>query len=211
MIIVEVNGKKKEIPSKYSEMKVSEFIGYWKILQKYDLEQEDDIIKRDSDEMDCTKEIVAKMLGLSNEEMLMIPYDKASEVIKIFNTMLNQSAYDGDYSGWTFVHNGESYWFPKLTLDKMTFGEYAEVKQLEAILGQDIENRFDFIPQQMAVLCRKKGEGKYDYNREEREKEFEDLTMNIVMRFAFFLSKWNNLLNKSTLISTAREQVLETK
>ena len=211
MIIVEVNGIEKHIPSKYSEMEVKEFIGYWKILQKYDLEQEDDIIKRDSDELDCTQEIVAMMLGLSQEEMMLIPYDKASEVIRIFNNMLNADSFDKDYSGWTFVHNGEGYYFPKLSLDKMTFGEYAEVKQLEVIIGKDVSNRFDFIPQQMAILCRKSGEGKNDYNREEREKEFETLTMDIVMRFAFFLSKWNILLSKSTLISMQEEVVLEKK
>ena len=195
MITVEVNKKQVKIPSKYSEIKVSEFTSYWKILQKYDLLQEEDIIKRDSDEMDCTLEIVAHMLDIKPEDVNKIPYDKAYEVIKVFNNMLERDNFKDDYSGWTFTHNGE----------------YAEVKQLEAILGKDVSNRFDFIPQQMAILCRKSGEGKNDFDREEREKEFENLTMDIVMRFAFFLSKWNLLLSKSTLISTEKAQVSERK
>ena len=211
MITVEVNKKQVKIPSKYSEIKVSEFTSYWKILQKYDLLQEEDIIKRDSDEMDCTLEIVAHMLGIKPEDVNKIPYDKAYEVIKVFNNMLERDNFKDDYSGWTFTHNGEGYYFPKLSLDKMSFGEYAEVKQLEAILGKDVSNRFDFIPQQMAILCRKSGEGKNDFDREEREKEFENLTMDIVMRFAFFLSKWNLLLSKSTLISTEVAQPSEKK
>jgi len=206
MIIIEVDNKKVKIPSKYSEITVKDFTTYWKILQKYDLLQEDDIIKRDSDEVDCTLEIVANLLGIDKKDVNRIPYDKANEVIKVFNAMLESENFKDDYDSWCFVHNGESYWFPKLSLDKMTFGEYAEVKQLETILGKDVANRFDFIPQQMAILCRKKDEGKYDYDREEREKEFNNLTMDIVMRFAFFLSKWNQILNKSILISTERGQ-----
>lgn len=209
MIIIEVDNKEVKIPSKYSEIKVKDFTSYWKILNKYDLLQEDDVIKRDSDEMDCTIEIVAHLLGVKKEEALNIPYDKANEIVTVFNNLLSKDTFSEDYSSWCFVHNGESYWFPKLSLDKMTFGEYAEVKQIEAILGQDVGNKFDFIPQQMAILCRKKGEGKYDYNREEREKEFEDLTMDTVMRFAFFLSKWNKRLSQSTLISMDKATVLE--
>jgi hypothetical protein len=201
MVIVKVDNKEVKIPSQYSDMTVKQFTDYWKILNKYDLSQEEDIIKRDSDEMDCTIEIVAKLLNIPLTEADRIPYDKAGEVINIFNNMMNNEKYDGDYSGMAFVHNGESYYFPKLSLDKMTFGEYAEVKQLEAILGQEVDNRFDFIPQQMAILCRKAGEGKNDYNRNKREKEFESLTMDIIMQFAFFLSKWNKRLSQSSLIS----------
>jgi hypothetical protein len=211
MIIVEVDGVKKEVPSSYTEMKVSDFIGYWKILHKYDLTQEDDIIKRDSDEMDCTLEIVARMLDVNPKEAIHLPYDKCNEIVGIFNNMLNREKFDADYSGWSFVHNGESYWFPKLSLDKMTFGEYAEVKQLEAIIGKDVANRFDFIPQQMAILCRRKNEKKEEVNREEREKDFESLTMDIIMRFAFFLSKWNKTLSQSTLISMANLKESEEK
>jgi hypothetical protein len=205
MIIVEVDGKEVKIPSKYSDMKVSEFTGFWKILNKYDLTQEDDIIKRDSDEMDCTIEIVAKLLNIPLTEADNIPYDKASEVINIFNNMMNNEKYDDDYSGQAFVHNGESYYFPKMSLDKMTFGEYAEVKQIEVILGKEVDNRFDFIPQQMAILCRRAGEGKNDFDRGKREKEFESLTMDVIMQFAFFLSKWNKRLSQNTQIFTENQ------
>lgn len=208
MVIVLVDGKEVKIPSKYSDMTVKQFTDYWKILNKYDLTQEDDIIKRDSDEMDCTIEIVAKLLNIPLTEADNIPYDKASEVINIFNNMLNNEKYDGDYSGMSFVHNGESYYFPKISLDKMTFGEYAEVKQLEVILGQDVDNRFDFIPQQMAILCRRAREGKNDFDRDKREKDFESLTMDIIMKFAFFLSKWNKRLSQNTQIFTESQAAL---
>ena len=211
MIIVEVNGVKHNVPNKYSEISVSEFIGYWKILCKYDLQQEEDIIKRDSDEMDCTFEIVAKLLNMSVEDAKFIDYQQGKEVINCFNSMLNQDNLDQDYSGWTFIHEDEAYWFPKLELNNMTFGEYAEVKQLEAMLGQEIENRFDFIPEQMSILCRKKDEKKGTYNREERVELFKSINMDVVMRFAFFLSKWNRLLSQSSQISTDNQKELEKK
>ena len=209
MIIVEVDGRRVEIPSKYSEIKVTEFTKLWKVLNKYDLTQEEDEIKRGIDEMDCTIEVCAMLLGISREEANGLPYDKASEIIGIFNGLLSEDNQEDDYSGWSFVHYGEGYYFPKLSLDKMTFGEYAEVKQIESMLGKNVDDRFDFIPQQMAILCRKSGEGKNDFDRDERTKEFETLTMDIVMKFAFFLSRLNIRLSKSTAISMAKPKELE--
>lgn len=205
MLIIKVNDKEVKVPSKYSEITVKEFTKLWKILQKYDLQQEDDIVKRGIDEMDCTLEIVAHLLDIDLMDIDNIPYDKALEVINVFNNMINEERLDKDMNEWSFVHNGEAYYFPKLSLEKMTFGEYAEVKQIESILGKDIENRFDFIPQQMAIMCRKHKEEKGSYNMKKRIEEFENLTMDVVMNFAFFLSKWNLILSKSTLISTANK------
>lgn len=206
MLIIKVNEKEVEVPTKYEEITVKEFTELWKILQKYDLTQEEDEVKRGVDEMDCTYEVVAKLLDIDLMDIDKVPYDKALEVISVFNNMLNSDRIDKDLSEWSFVHNDEAYYFPKVSLDKMTFGEYAEVKQIEAILGKEVENRFDFIPQQMALLCRKHKEEKGSYNMQERIKEFESLTMDKVMNFAFFLSKWNQTLSQSILISTANRQ-----
>ena len=211
MIIIEVNGIEKKIPQSYKEITVNQFTELWKILQKYDLTQEDDDIKRGVDEMDCTLEIVAKLLDIDLMDVDKIPYDKAIEVVNIFNNMISEERLDKDMSDWAFVHNNESYYFPKVTLDKLTFGEYADVKQIEAILGKDVENKFDFIPQQMAVMCRKHKEKKGSYDMNERIKEFSNLTMDVVMNFAFFLSKWNRILSQNIQTSTDNHKGLQKK
>ena len=87
-----------------------------------------------------------------------------------------------------------------------TFGEYAEVKQLETLFGQDGENKFDYIKRQMAILCRRKGEVYDSYNIDEREKEFEGLTMDKVMGFSFFLSRRIMKLQKDFKIYSKKER-----
>ena len=34
--------------------------------------------------------------------------------------MINAERLDKDMNEWSFVHNGESYWFPKLSLEKIS-------------------------------------------------------------------------------------------
>ena len=128
------------------------------------------------------------MLGISQEETKLIDIEQAGIVIECINRGISKEK-SSEYKMDKFKWKGEMYYFPANLMRGSTFGEYAEVKQIEQMFEKDSSNKFDYIKRQMAILCRKQNE-KYDsYNLDEREKEFEGLTMNIVMGFSFFLSK----------------------
>lgn len=210
MIILEVDGKEKRIPQSYKEIKVKDFKGLWNVLYEYDLEDEDETI-RAANEIKCGVSVLALLLGIRSDQARRIDFDQAQKVLGLFNNMLDSEKFEDSYEGSDFVFEGEAYYFPKLTLDKLSFGEYSEVKQIESLLNKDVKGKFDYIARQMAILCKKHGEGKTDYDVDDREQLFENLPMDVVMKFAFFLSKWNKRYGTNILTSMEKEQALEKK
>ena len=56
--------------------------------------------------------------------------------------------------------------------------------------------KYDVLPEQMAILCRKADE-EYDEDKiEEKAEKFKELTMDIVFEFAFFLTQRTGKLVK---------------
>ena len=54
-----------------------------------------------------------------------------------------------------FEFDGETYFFPKEFLKRNTFGDYIESTHLESTIKMMKHGRFDVLPEQMAILCRK--------------------------------------------------------
>jgi hypothetical protein len=210
MIRLEVDGKIKKIPQSYSEIKVKDFKKIWNVLYKYDL-QEEDIVKLQENEQKCAVEVLAELLDIKPNQAHRIDNVKAQQVLALFNNMLDKEKFTDDYEGTSFVYEGESYYFPTLKLEKVSFGEYSEVKQIEALLNKDVAGKFNYIARQMAVMCKRHKEKKEDYDLDEREELFENLTMDIVMKFAFFLSKWNRTYGQNILTYMAKERESEEK
>lgn len=187
MLKIEVNGKIREVPEFYYEMSVEFFSGYWKILVRHKEKDNETIEERVTRESTLTRQLVAYMLKLSDEDANEIKIEQAQNVIECINLGIGREKAD-KYKMNKFKWKGETYYFPADFMRNSTFGEYAELRHIEQIFMQDEHNKFDYVKKQIAILCRKKNE-KYDsYDLEEREKEFEGLTMDIVMAFSFFLS-----------------------
>ena len=89
-------------------------------------------------------------------------------------------------------------------MKRNTFGDYIEATQLEMSVEKLTNGRFDVLPEQMAILCRKRDE-KYDEDLiPEKAEKFRELTMDIVLEFAFFLNKRSVKLGK--LLQTYLEE-----
>ena len=213
MIVIEVDKKQVKIPQSYSELTLNEFCAIWKILCKYNLDkpptEDEEIDAYVNDEINLTKELVAKLLGLSPKDVDRIEYTQAQEIINIFNNMLDQNDFDGDWSEHNFKHKGETYYFPKYNFEGMSFGEYASLKQYEQVLINDNDKRFDILANQIAYCCRKKNEKKESYNIEERAELFKDITMDTVMKLTFFLQKRISSLQKLTQIYSDKQKKTE--
>ena len=96
----------------------------------------------------------------------------------------------------SFDFEGETYYFPSEFFKKETYGDFIESTQLNMYIN-DMENgRFDVLPEQMAILCRRIDE-KYDDDAiAEKADKFRELTMDIIWEFSFFLTQQTVRLSK---------------
>ena len=89
----------------------------------------------------------------------------------------------------SFEYNKKTYFYPVAEMRTSTFGDFIEAAQLDMLAEKDEAGKFGVIAEQMAILCRERGE---DYDEQKvikKTKLFENLTMNEVWGFVFFLNK----------------------
>ncbi|QDP49437.1 MAG: hypothetical protein Unbinned2716contig1000_18 [Prokaryotic dsDNA virus sp.] len=222
MIIVKVGDKKVKIPESYSEITIKEFTQIWKILHKYETiplaegEEYNDTqkLKMENNERDVTFMLVSHLLGLTKEETKQVDFLAAQEIVNVFNNFINNQPINKiikKTGNNHFVFKGEAYYYPKPDFKDMTFGEYCELQQLQSTFGKETKNRFDFIAKQIALSCRRKGEEKDSYDLDERTKMFEDLTMDYVLAYSFFLSNRVKILGKNIQTSLKNQQTDSTE
>lgn len=205
MLNIEINGEQRSIPTKHNELPLSKFCEIWKVLRKYDVDKADldremsdeQIEEGITQEFDLTTELVAVLLDISIEDAKAVDFGVAMQITDIFNNDMLNEKHEDDMQGVSFKVGEELFYYPSLELNDLTFGEYAEMKQCEQILGKDVGNRFDYIPRQMALLCKKKNEKKGDYDVSKREELFKTITTDKALMFAFFLLKWTNNLHSN--------------
>ena len=81
-------------------------------------------------------------------------------------------------------------------LRKNTYGDFIEATQLDMTIDSMKNGRYDILPEQMAILCRRSGE---EYDEEliaEKTEKFKNLKMDSVMEFAFFLTNQSSKLQR---------------
>jgi len=112
-----------------------------------------------------------------------------------------------------FEFEGETYFFPKEFLKRNTFGDYIESTHLESTIKIMKHGRFDVLPEQMAILCRKAGEEYDDDVIPSKTDSFKKLTMDIVWEFSFFLTMQSVKLTRTfqMFLGKTEEEVEEAK
>jgi hypothetical protein len=212
MLVISVDNREVKIPQSYNELTLDNFQQLWKIMCKYNVTEPDTEEQLDNkliDEINLTKELCAKLLGLSPKDIDRLDYNQCQQVVDVFNKMLESDKVKSEWGEYEFRHKGETYYFPKVDFKEMTFGEYATLKQYEQVLSKDNDKRFDFIPEQIALVCRKKDEEKESYDLGERAKLFKDITMDVVMRLTFFLHKRIETLQYLTQIYSKETKTVQ--
>jgi len=149
-------------------------------------------------------DIFSYITGLTKEEVDLIDVSQITEVIGCINTLTKEYEPKGMKS---FEFDGETYNFPSEFFRKETYGDFIESTQLEMYIT-DMENgRYDILPEQMAILCRRADE---EYDEElipEKADKFRKLTMDIIWEFSFFLTHQSEKL--TTLFRTYSEKKLQ--
>ena len=98
--------------------------------------------------------MVSFWTGLTEDEVAMCDIEQVAKALKDL-TFLNENYKPIHIEN--FVFEGEKYYLPKISLEKMTFGEYI-AEQLE-LNAKKLENgKIEVLPEQVAILCKKEGE-----------------------------------------------------
>lgn len=201
MLVIEIDGKEKEIPSDWKEMTLEYYCGIYEILQKYKRTEEQD---KNDEGKDLTKffftqeikmynDLFCYMTGMSRENVKKVKTEEIEAVISSLDNILEEYKPKGMTN---FEFEGDIYYFPMNFFREGTFGEYIESTQLEMNTEYLKNGRFDILPEQMAILCKSVDEEVDLDNIDDKAKAFKRLTMDIVWEFAFFLNRQtSNSLN----------------
>jgi len=145
------------------------------------------------------KDLFGYMTGLSKEDMSLVSIDSVNQVVSIIEELIEEYKPKGKKS---FELEGETYYFPSDYLKQNTYGDYIESTQLDMYIESMKHGKFDVLPEQMAILCRRIDEKYDDDIIPEKTERFKELKMDTIWEFAFFLTQQKvKLLKLSSIYS----------
>jgi hypothetical protein len=205
MLHLTINKKKYSIPNEWSEMTLEYYCGIFEILKKYQRNEEQEKEDEGKDllkyffvqETKMYRELFIYMTDVEKETIDKVPISDIEAVMQCLDTVTK------DYvpTGMTYFElDNDIYYFPMDFLRTGTFGEYIEASQLEMNTQYLKNGRFDILPEQMAILCKKVDEEVDLDNIDEKAELFKKLTMDVVWEFSFFLNK--RTITSTSLIQT---------
>tara|TARA_R110002020_G_scaffold10327_1_gene39792 strand:- start:901 stop:1596 length:696 start_codon:yes stop_codon:yes gene_type:complete len=147
-------------------------------------------------QLHLNRDIFCYLSGLDREDMKYVDMEQVAKVVNTIGILTEEYKPKGIKS---FEFEGETYYFPSEFLKNNTYGDYIEATQLDMYIESMKNGKYDVLPEQMAILCRRMGE-EYDEDKiDEKAEKFKQLTMDIVFEFAFFLTnRSENLLKHSS-------------
>jgi hypothetical protein len=157
------------------------------------------------DNIALNKDIFCFLSGLSKDDMKRVDMKQVNKVIDTIGALTEDYKPKGLKS---FELDGETYYFPSEALRKNTYGDFIESTQLDMTIEHMENGRFDVLPEQMAILCRRIDEEYDDEAIPEKTKKFKKLTMDIVYEFAFFLTIQSNKLLKISNMYSERKEIV---
>lgn len=226
MINLKVGEHNCRIPEKWNEIKLKDYATiYSTIVQNTFKEPEDAPIEekqieilnkeRQLHNIRTNRKVFAQLTGLDEETINKTDVKQMNETITLMTNFLNKSVGDYEEHGkaFSFNYKNKVYVFPFINMESNTFGDYIETAQLEMVADKQDAQKMSVVAEQMSILCREKGEVYDEQLIEKKKKLFQNLTMDIVWKFVFFLSKQINICNKDfrTYLKTANALKTDTQ
>tara|TARA_R100001163_G_scaffold16465_1_gene14873 strand:+ start:2172 stop:2852 length:681 start_codon:yes stop_codon:yes gene_type:complete len=214
MIQIKIQEDTYDIPTEWKDMTVEYWCGLYSIINQYNKrDEEGNIIEEDHSQVKILKmnrDIFMYLTGLAQSDMEKLDIDSVNAAITAFSGALEEYKPQGIDK---FEFEGETYFFPKEFLKRNTFGDYIESTHLESTIKIMKHGRFDVLPEQMAILCRKAGEEYDDDVIPSKTDSFKKLTMDIVWEFSFFLTMQSVKLTRTfqMFLGKTEEEVEEAK
>ena len=205
MVELQIQDKEYDIPTDWSEITLEYWCGLYNIIKKYTKKDEEKEKNGEVSEFDESKledfeilrmnrDIFQYMTGISDDMLNTIETESMYQAIAIIGDLLKQYEPKNIES---FNFEGEKYFFPKEFLKRNTFGDYIESTQLDMYVDIMKNGRFDVLPEQMAILCRRADEEYDDNIIQEKAEKFKQLKMDVVWEFGFFLTQQSVKLTKT--------------
>ena len=214
MIQIKIQEDTYDIPTEWKDMTVEYWCGLYSIINQYNKrDEEGNIIEEEHSQVQILKmnrDIFMYLTGLAQSEMEKLDIDSVNAAITAFSGALEEYKPQGIDR---FEFEGETYFFPKEFLKRNTFGDYIESTHLESTIKIMKHGRFDVLPEQMAILCRKAGEEYDDDAIPSKTDSFKKLTMDLVWEFSFFLTMQSVKLTRTfqMFLGKTEEEVEEAK
>ncbi len=214
MVEIKIQDKSYEIPTEWKDITLRYWCGLYSIINKYNKrDEEGNVIEEEHSEVELLKmnrDIFMYLTGLSLNKMNELDVDSVNTAVATFSQLLEEYKPQGIEK---FELDGEEYLFPKEFLRRNTFGDYIESTHLESTIEIMKHGRFDVLPEQMAILCRRADEEYDDDAIPAKTEKFKELTMDFVWEFSFFLTMQSVKLTRTfqMFLGKTEEEVQEVK
>ena len=214
MIQIKIQEDSYDIPTEWKDMTVEYWCGLYSIINQYNKrDEEGNVIEEEHSQVQSlrmNRDIFMYLTGLTQVDMEKLDVESVTAAITAFSGALEEYKPQGIDR---FEFEGETYFFPKEFLKRNTFGDYIESTHLESTIKIMKHGRFDVLPEQMAILCRKAGEEYDDDVIPSKTDSFKKLTMDIVWEFSFFLTMQSVKLTRTfqMFLGKTEEEVEEAK
>ena len=189
MVEIKIQDETYNIPTEWKDITLNWWCGLYTIINKYNKKDEEgNVIEAEHTEVELLKmnrDIFIYLTGIDENTMNQLDTDSVTAAVSTVGQLLEEYKPKGVDR---FEFEGETYFFPKEFLKRNTFGDYIESTHLESTIKIMKHGRFDVLPEQMAILCRKGGEEYDDDEIPSKTDKFKELTMDIVWEFSFFLT-----------------------
>jgi hypothetical protein len=206
MIEIKIKDKSYEIPTQWKDITLRYWCGLYEIINKYNKKDEEgNPIEEQHTEVELlrmNRDIFMYLTGVSENQMKLLDVESVTNAVNHFSSLLEAYSPTGVDR---FEFDGEVYLFPKEFLKRSTFGDYIEATHLESTIQVMKHGRFDVLPEQMAILCRKVDEEYDDDIIPGKTEKFKELTMDIVWEFSFFLTTQSVRLAKTFQMFLGKE------
>ena len=212
MVEIKIQDTTYEIPTEWKDITLRWWYGLYAIISKYNKkDKEGNPIEVDDSEVDVlrmNRDIFLYLTGININMFQKLDIESVTQAVSTVGKLLEEYKPKGIDR---FEFDGDTYFFPKEFLKKSTFGDYIESTHLESTIQIMKHGRFDVLPEQMAILCRKIDEEYDDDLIPSKTEKFKELTMDIVWEFSFFLTLQSVRLTKTfqTYLVGATKEVEE--
>ena len=214
MVEIKIQDETYNIPTEWKDITLKWWCGLYTIINKYNKKDEEgNVIEAEHTEVELLKmnrDIFIYLTGIDENTMNQLDTDSVTAAVSTVGQLLEEYKPKGVDR---FEFEGETYFFPKEFLKRNTFGDYIESTHLESTIKIMKHGRFDVLPEQMAILCRKGGEEYDDDEIPSKTDKFKELTMDIVWEFSFFLTMQSVKLTRTfqMFLGKTEEEVEEAK
>ena len=214
MVEIKIQEKSYDIPTEWKDITLKYWCGLYSIINQYNKrDDEGNVIEAEHSEVELLKmnrDIFIYLTGLSHDEMNMLDVDSVNAAVATFSQTLEEYKPKGIDR---FEFEGDEYLFPKEFLRRNTFGDYIESTHLESTIEIMKHGRFDVLPEQMAILCRRADEEYDDDAIPAKTEKFKELTMDYVWEFSFFLTMQSVKLTRTfqMFLGKTEEEVEQAK